>query len=91
MTRKTILFILTIVLSSALNGQNILFKGRVLDAEYLTPVPYAAVYIHNTPNGSIADNVGEFSFEAPVSLKNEILVVARQKYDIQYIKLKEIL
>ena len=43
MTRKTILFILTIVLSSALNGQNILFKGRVLDAEYLTPVPYAAV------------------------------------------------
>ncbi|MDD4009315.1 MAG: DUF5686 family protein [Fermentimonas sp.] len=89
MTRKTILFILTIVLSSALNGQNILFKGRVLDAEYLTPVPYAAVYIHNTPNGTIADNVGEFSFEAPVSLKNEILVVARQKYDIQYIKLEE--
>ncbi|MDD4777642.1 MAG: DUF5686 family protein [Fermentimonas sp.] len=89
MTRKTILFVFTIVLSFALNSQNILLKGRVLDSEYLTPVPYAAVYIHNTPTGTIADNVGEYSFEVPASLKNGTLVVARQKYDIQYLKLDE--
>jgi len=88
-TRKTILFVLTTVLSFALNGQNILIKGRVLDAEYLTPVPYAAVYIHNTPIGVVTDNVGEFSFEAPLSLKHETLVVARHKYEIQYLKLDE--
>lgn len=86
--RKILLFVLTIILSSALYGQNILIKGKVLDAEFMTPVPYTAVYIHNTLNGTIADNVGEFSITAPDSLKNGTLVIAREKYDIQYLELK---
>ncbi len=86
--RKAVLFALVIILGETLYGQNILFKGRVLDAEFLTPVPYAAVYIHNTLNGTIADNMGEFLIEAPDSLRNGTLVIAREKYDLQYLALE---
>lgn len=86
--RRTVLFVLIIILGSSLYGQNILLKGKVLDAEYMTPVPYAAVYIHNTLYGTIADNVGEFTIDAPDSLRNGTLVVAREKYKIQFVALE---
>lgn len=84
---RILVYVLTCVLSYSVYGQNIMIKGKVLDAKYKTPVPYAAIYIHNTPNGTISDNVGEFSFEAPISLKESTLVIARQKYKLQYIEL----
>lgn len=85
--RKFLLIALTAVFCSALSGQNILYKGKVIDGVYHTPVAYAAVYIQNTSYGTIADNTGEFSFTAPDSLQHIQLVVARQDFKISYLSL----
>lgn len=84
---RILVYVLTCVLSYSVYGQNIMIKGKVLDAKYKTPVPYAAIYIHNTPNGTISDNVGEFSFEAPISLKESTLVIARQNINFSILNL----
>ena len=70
-----------------LHGQTKLYEGTVIDAEYFTPVAYAAVYIQNTRYGTVANNVGEFSFAAPDSLTNIQLVIARGGFNIQYLPL----
>lgn len=89
MTKKAMLFVLAIILSSVLYGQNFLLEGKVLDAKYLTPVPYAVIYIQNTINGTIADNVGKFSLETPSSLNNVTLVISREKYNLSYINVEK--
>ena len=89
MTKKAMLFVLAIILSSVLYGQNILLEGEILDARYLTPVPYAVIYIQNTINGTIADNVGKFSLEASSSLNNVTLVISREKYNLSYINVEK--
>ena len=87
MMKKSIVIAVTLIIHATLYGQNVLYKGTVIDAEYHTPVAYAAVYIQNTTYGSVADNVGEFSFTAPDSLKNVRLVIARQEFKIKYLPL----
>ena len=84
---KTIFIALSCMLHGILCGQNILFRGKVVDAAYHTPVAYAAVYIQGTSYGSVANNVGEFSFTAPDSLKNVRIVIARQEFKIKYLPL----
>ncbi len=85
--RKSIVIALILIIHATLYGQNALYKGTVIDAEYHTLVAYAAVFIQNTSYGSVADNVGKFSFTAPDSLKNVRLVIARQEFKIKYLPL----
>lgn len=85
--RKFVLFVLTAVFGPALFSQNILYQGKVIDAVYRTPVAYAAVYIQGTSYGTVADNVGEFSFTAPDSLQHIQLVIMRQDFKISYLSL----
>ena len=68
-----------------------MYKGRVVDAKYNTPVAYTAVYIQNTRYGTVANNIGEFSFTAPDSLNNVQLVVARTEYKLQYLDANNLL
>ena len=83
--RKLLLFTFIFISCSFIYGQEKLYKGRVLDAKYHTPVAYTAVYIQNTRYGTVANNIGEFSFTAPDSLNNVQLVIARTEYKLQYI------
>ena len=85
--KKLVTIALTIAVCFALHGQSRVYKGTVIDAEYFTQVAYAAVYIQNTRYGTVANNVGEFSFEAPDSLTNTQLVIARGGFNIQYLPL----
>ncbi len=87
--RKYLLIFITLLLHLSLNAQELLYKGKVIDAKYQTPVPYAAVYIHNTNHGTVANNVGEFSFLAPDSLQNVHLVIAKEKYKLYYLSVKD--
>lgn len=83
--RKLLLFTFIFISCSFIYGQEKLYKGRVLDAKYHTPVAYTAVYIQNTRYGTVANNIGEFSFTAPDSLNNVQLVIARTEYKLQYL------
>lgn len=86
--RKSLLILLTLVFHLSLNAQELQYKGRVIDARYQTPVPYAAVYIQNTHHGAVANNVGEFSFMAPDSLHNVHLVIAKEEYKLYYLSIE---
>ena len=83
--KRELFIIVVLFFCSLVNGQEIQYSGRVIDAKYHTPVPYAAVYIHSTNHGAVANNVGEFSFNAPNTLNNLQLVVAKDGYKIIYI------
>jgi hypothetical protein len=83
--RKLLLFTIIFISCSFIYGQEKLFKGRVVDAKYHTPVAYTAVYIQNTRYGTVANSIGEFSFTAPDSLNNVQLVIARTEYKLQYL------
>ena len=83
--RRLLLFTFIFISCSFLYGQDKLYKGRVVDAKYHTPVSYTAVYIQNTRYGTVANNIGEFSFTAPDSLKFVQLVIARTGYKLQYL------
>lgn len=82
--RKSILIILAILIHTMADGQETLYRGRVIDAYYQTPVPYAAVFVESTQVGAVADNVGEFSFMVPDSLLSYRLVGVRDGYQIAY-------
>jgi hypothetical protein len=88
--RKSILITLALILYSALYGQSTLYKGVVFDAEYKTPVAYGAVFLEQTPFGTVTNNVGEFSFTAPDSLKNRRLVAVREGFTLKYISLENL-
>ncbi|MBF6596773.1 MAG: hypothetical protein ITF98_00905 [Fermentimonas sp.] len=83
--RKLLLFAFIFISCSFIYGQEKLYKGRVVDAKFHTPVAYTAVYIQNTRYGTVANNIGEFSFMAPDSLNNVQLVIARTEYKLQYL------
>ena len=57
-----------------------MYKGVVTDAEYNTPVAYAAVYLEKGAVGAVADNVGSFSLEVPDSLLESNLVIIREGF-----------
>lgn len=79
---------LLLVFSSNIFGSDKIYKGKVIDAEFHTPVAYAAVYIQGTRYGTAANSVGEFSFTAPDSIDNVQLVIARSEYKLQYLNLE---
>ncbi|WP_298646433.1 DUF5686 family protein [uncultured Proteiniphilum sp.] len=63
-------------------AQDTLVKGVVIDAKYRTPVPYAALFVQGTPVGTVANNIGEFSFTIPDSLTNRQLLVVRERFEL---------
>lgn len=63
--RRFTLILLAAICCTTLFAQDRTYQGKVIDAVYGTPVAYAAVYIHSTPYGEVADNVGEFSLLHP--------------------------
>lgn len=83
--RKSIVIALILILQTTLYGQNTCYKGIVIDAEYKTPIPYAAVFVEYTQIGVIADNVGEFTFQVPDSLKNNRLTSVGEGYRLTYL------
>ncbi len=83
--RILLLFTFIFISCSFIYGQEKMYKGRVVDAKYHTPVAYTAVYIQNTRYGTVANSIGEFSFTAPDSLDNVQLVIARTDYKLQYL------
>lgn len=64
-------------------AQNTLVEGVVKDANYHTPVSYAALYIQGTSIGTVADNIGEFSISVPDSLVDRPMIVTREGYLLQ--------
>ncbi len=64
--RKSIFVVLILLFQTTLYGQHTLYKGKVIDAVYRTPVPYASVFVEYTQFGAVTDNVGEFSFRVPI-------------------------
>ncbi len=84
--KKSIFVALSLLVQFALSGQQTHYKGKVIDALYGTPVPYAAVFIDNTQIGAVADNVGEFSFHLPDSLRHQRLVAVGDGYPIAYFR-----
>jgi len=85
MMRKSIGIVLIAVLHMTLYGQNSHYKGKVVDARYKTPVPYAVVFVEHTQIGTVANNVGEFSFSVPDSLKNSRLASVGEGYRLTYL------
>lgn len=82
--RRSIFIVMVLVFSAILQGQTV-FRGRIIDADYHTPVPFAAVYLESTSHGTVADNMGEFTLSFPDSLHNGRLVIVSQGYTTQYI------
>lgn len=82
--RKSIFVLLILFFQTTLYGQQTLYKGKVIDAVYRTPVPYASVFVEYTQFGAVADNVGEFSFMVPDSLRHYRLLGVGDGYPIAY-------
>lgn len=90
MKKGSILFFLLLVSTGIpVFTQNMLVRGVVVDAEYHTPVPYAALFIQGFPVGTLADNVGEFSFAVPDSLSGKQLMIARDGFQLMSLSLDE--
>lgn len=88
MKRISILFFLFLVSAGvSVFAQNRLLKGVVKDAQYHTPVAYAALFIQGTPIGTVANNVGEFAFTVPDSLFGRQLMVVREKFQLTSLSL----
>ncbi len=65
-------------------------RGVVTDSCHRTPVPYAVVYVHRTPFGTVADNLGRFSLSAPDSVRVDTLVVAAEGFELRYLAASDI-
>lgn len=88
--RKHLFIIFIFALSTNVFGHNRVIKGKVVDSEYNTPVPYAAVYIQGTRYGDVTNNMGEFSLVVPDSIKSAELVIAREEYKLKFIFISNI-
>ena len=82
--RKLIFVVLILFFQTTLYGQYTHYKGKVIDAVYHTPVPYASLFVEYTQFGAVTDNVGEFSFRVPDSLRHHRLVGVGDGYPIAY-------
>ena len=83
--RKFLLLLFLPVLSLPVLAQYGEVSGVVIDAQYNTPVPYAAVFVEHTQIGVVANSVGEFLLQVPDSLKNNRLVSAGEGYRLTYL------
>ena len=81
---------LYILITFTLYPQSKVIQGVVVDARYKTPVAYAAVFLQHTTFGTVADNVGKFTFTAPDSLQNGNLVISCEGFEIKYLSLENI-
>ncbi|HOT13908.1 MAG TPA: DUF5686 family protein [Bacteroidales bacterium] len=61
--KKLYTFIVFVCLSSLLSGQMTRIKGIVRDAETGEPIPYASVYVKNTPLVVFTNDSGAYVFE----------------------------
>ncbi len=82
--RKSIFVVLILFFQTTLYGQYTIYKGKVIDAVYRTPVPYASLFVEYTQFGAVTDNLGEFSFRVPDSLRHHRLVGVGDGYPIAY-------
>ena len=80
---KLFLLIFISLFCGSIFAQTTVYKGVVTDAEYNTPVAYAAVYLEKGAVGAVADNVGSFSLEVPDSLLESNLVIIREGFFIK--------
>lgn len=88
MKKSSILFLLFLISTGVpVLAQNRLIEGVVKDAQYHTPVPYAALFIQGTSIGTVANNVGEFSFTVPDSLTDNQLMVVRERFRLKSLPL----
>lgn len=83
--KKLLILFFLLLFSVAFYAQHIEIRGVVTDAQYKTPVPYAAVFVEDTQIGIVANNVGEFSFQVPDSLKDSRLMSVGEGYRLTYL------
>lgn len=81
---KPVLFLSILILNLSLYSQNTNYRGKVSDAEFNTPVPYAAIYLQGTNYGTIANNIGEFHLTIPDTLSEGHLVIIKEEYIPHY-------
>jgi hypothetical protein len=58
-----------------------ILKGRVLDSRSEKPLAYATIALYGTPQGSITNQTGGFSFKIPPDLMDPMLVVSFMGYE----------
>lgn len=60
---KLLFFLLffSLLIHLDVSGQKILLKGKVVEKENNTPIPYASIYLKNDKNGSNCDSLGIFT------------------------------
>ena len=85
--RKPILIVLMLCSLVAFAQQKTI-RGVVFDAQFKTPVAFAAVYIENSRFGTIANNLGEFSFTIPDSLTSGNLVISGEGFQMMRLPLQ---
>ncbi|MDO5665897.1 MAG: DUF5686 family protein [Bacteroidia bacterium] len=73
--KKLLLITFIAICCGNIFAQTTIFKGVVTDAKYKTPVAYTAIFIEGTPIGTVANNVGEFSFPVPDSVVGRLVIV----------------
>lgn len=78
--RNVTIFAFILLSFGTVFAQTTLYKGVVTDAKYKTPVAYAAVFVESAPIGTVANNVGEFSFSFPDSVAVGKLVIVREGF-----------
>lgn len=84
----TVLFILTI---SFLSKSQILLKGKIIDKDTKTPVPYSTILEKNSSFGTIADSNGYFNLSINESLYNtDTLIISAIGYSSRIIESHEL-
>lgn len=74
-----LLFMLSIAIS-AKSQSTVSISGTVTDQTTGTPLPFASVSLRNHSLGTVANNVGEFNFFIPATLRDDTLVISHVGY-----------
>lgn len=85
--KKPILIVLMLC-SFVVFAQQKTIRGVVFDAQFKTPVAFAAIYVENSRFGTIANNLGEFSFRIPDSLKSGNLIISGEGFQMMLLPLQ---
>ena len=82
------LIILFFFLNISLFSQNIVIKGKVVDAETLQPLPSANLVIENKKLGTASEDDGSFFLSGDID-RNDVLKVSYVGYNSKEISLKD--
>ena len=82
-------FVLTILTTAVLNGQNFKISGIVVDATNREKLPFANIMVIGYPIGTTTDRDGLFELSLDSSLKNESIVISYVGYQASQLVINE--